>query len=514
MSQKNNSKNSGVKNREIKTTEVKNAEIREEEANLTDVKDTGEENKTAGKNVMKNKEKAPKKKLSAFQKRLVRYLIIVCITGIIGVIIASVKFFGSEKIRRNASAYIEFTYDGAAQNLTPTGEKFSIDAIYSDKVLDAAIEKAGLTGKYTADKVKGSMAVDGSYPGDVIGKIKEYNSLYNFSESRNVSINDYYPTIFTVTLFDEFDTSISESSLNKLVQAIVDEYKEYFLNKYIYAFDMEEFDALLEQNDYDYAQRVKILKRRLQILENYSGEMYELDTNFRQDGKSFNDIRIKCLEIENDSLNKAEASIMMDVLTISSEKLRNQYEYEKKLLENEKEYKEISLEEINKLIENYQMDGILYIPSGDSMIKIDGNSKETYEKLVDKKREISDRLVEIEAEIARFDIYLKDMQKTVYGSSSKNQKIVAELESINQKIFEQRDTFKSMIKAYNASKIPDDALYVSETEYRDAKLFSMSFVLAVLKSAGPLCIIVILICCLHAAFCEIRNYKKSLNETA
>ena len=509
MSQKNNAKNSGAKNRELKNTGVNEQEIKPIE-----IKESGTEIKGTGKEAMKNKEKAPAKKHSAYKRRLLRYLVLVCIAGIIGVIIASVKFFGSEKIRRNASAYIEFTYDGAAQNLTPTGEKFSIDAIYSDKVLDAAIEKAGLTGKYTAESIKGSMAVDGSYPGDVIGKIKEYNSLYNFSESRNVSINDYYPTIFTVRLFDEFDTSISESSLNKLVQAIVDEYKDYFLNKYIYAFDMEEFDSLLEQNNYDYAQRVKILKRRLQILENYSGEMYELDTNFRQDGKSFNDIRIKCLEIENDSLNKAEASIMMDVLTISSEKLRNQYEYEKKLLENEKEYKTVNLEEINKLIENYQMDGILYIPSGDSLVKVDGNSKETYEKLVDKKREISDRLVEIEAEITRFDVYLKDMQKTSYGSSAKNQKIVAELESINQKIFEQRDSFKSMIKAYNDSKIPADALYVSDTGYQDAKLFSLSFILAVLKSAGPLCIIVILLCCLHAAFCEIREYKKNLNETA
>ena len=456
----------------------------------------------APKNVSSSKVKKTSK------KRYLIYLLLLCIVGVAGFVIACIKFFGPDKIQRNSSIEIEFTYDGAAKNLTPSGEQFSIDAIYSDEVLNAAIERAGMSGRYTAEYIKGSMVVNGSYPGDVISRIKEYDSLYNFSESRSVSINEYYPTVFTVKLYDDFDPGASKSDMNTLARAIAEQYKEYFTNEFKYAFDMQTVDNLMVLDRYDFSQRVKILKLRLQLIEKYSGEMYSLDTNFRQNGKSFNDIMLKCREIENDTLNKAEASIMMDVLTVSSVRLRNQYEYEKQLLENEKSYKQVNLEEINKLIEGYQVDSILYIPSGDFYVKVDSNSKETYETLLDKKREISERIVEIDSELDRYDMYLQDMKKATYSSGSKNQKIGEELKAINEQIIEQESAFKAMTSAYNNSIISEDSVIIGSLDYYDSKILSGSFIVELVKCAAPLCILVMVLCCLHAALYELKTLKR------
>ena len=68
--------------------------------------------------------------------RLIKYLVCIVIAGVIGLIIACTKYFGTEKADRYSSAVIEFTYDGAAQNLTPSGQKFSIEAITGDDVLE------------------------------------------------------------------------------------------------------------------------------------------------------------------------------------------------------------------------------------------------------------------------------------------------------------------------------------------------------------------------------------------
>ena len=75
----------------------------------------------------------PAKKRSAAARRYLTYLGLIVIVGVIGIIIALFKYFGTDKIKRNASVTIQFTYDGAAKNLTPTGEKFSINGVTSER---------------------------------------------------------------------------------------------------------------------------------------------------------------------------------------------------------------------------------------------------------------------------------------------------------------------------------------------------------------------------------------------
>ena len=456
----------------------------------------------------------PANKRSAAAKRYLRYLSLIVIAGIIGVVIALVKYFGPDKIKRNSSVTIQFTYDGAAKNQTPTGEKFSIDGIKSDQVLNDAIASVGLASKYTADALRSSIVVKGQYPADVIDKIKDFNSLYNFGESRDVSINNYYPTTYSIVLYDDFDPSVSSSDMEKLIKAIGETYRNYFINNYIYSYNPEKIQEMLVIDNYDFAYRIRVIKLHLQEIKNYASEMYEKDKAFRSGSQSFNDIVIKCRNLENDAIGNIEAAVMTDVLSVSAARLRNQYEYEIKLLENEKTHKNSNLEELNGLIDSYELDGIMYLGSGDSMVKVDRNSKETYEKLVDMKKELTERIVEIDSEIEKYKSFITDMDAASLSTEAKKTLISGQIQNAYDKTVEIEKLFSDMIADYNATLVAEESVDVKENRFVSGKIFSAGFILMAVKCAAPLCIIVMIICSFHAFLVERKKYAKRNQEVS
>ncbi len=446
--------------------------------------------------------------------RLLKYLTCLIAVGIIGVIIACIQFFGTEDNERYASVVLEFTYDGASKNLTPSGKKFSIDSITGDTVLEAALANAGLADKYTAEDLRKSIVVSGSYPDDVIARIQSYSSLYDFSASREVSLNDYYPTIYSLALYDDFDPAASKDTMNKLVQAIAEAYKAYFLNEYVYTFDMSDFNSIISIDNYDYSQRIKVLRHRLDMIEKYSAEMFANNSAFKKNGISFNDINLACLDVEKDRLSKLEATVMINAYTVSSSRLRNQYEYEIRLLENELEFKNANLEDLNGLIENYKIDDEMYIGSGDSLVKIESNSTETYEKLIDEKRTITDRIVEINSLIAEYKMNISDLDNAQTGMVPDKTIAEDQFVEIGSRIDELEVKFKDLQKEYNNSVVSNDSIVIDSVRFNSAKLLSGRFITKAVKCAGPLCLIVLVICCIHAAVFEIRNFKKNAEAEA
>lgn len=446
--------------------------------------------------------------------RFLKYLACLVIAGIIGIIIASVKYFGTERSDRYSTATLEFTYDGAARNLTPSGQRFSIKALTGDEVLNAALASLNLSDKYTAETLRKSLVIKGSYPLDVIGKIKGYDSLFDFSSSREISLQDYYPTQYSIILYDDFDKNVSNETMNSIVKAVADTYKTYFIKEYAYSFDMDKYDTLLTLGDYDYRQQIKVLRQRLNMIEKYASEMYAVNSIYTLNGQSFNDIYLKCRDITNDSLSKLEALITINALTTSSSRLRNQYKYEIQLLNNELEYKKTNLEELNALIENYQMDDILYITSGDSMVKVDSNSSQTYEDLITQKREISDRIVEINTEIKEYEQYLNDLTAAATLPAHDKDTVVNEISDIDLKIAAIESSFKDMLLAFNDSIVPADSVTVGKEKNYSARLLSGGFAVAAVKCAGPLCMLVLIICGIHSFIVESREYKKKLKSSA
>ena len=80
------------------------------------------------------------------------------------------------------------------------------------------------------------------------------------------------------------------------------------------------------------------------------------------------------------------------------------------------------------------------------------------------------------------------------------------LEKIEEKLKDIEATFKEMMEAYNRTVIDEDSVIIDSARNYSAKLLSGGFIVMAVKCAGPLCIIVLIICALHAAWTERKKY--------
>lgn len=453
----------------------------------------------------KNTKKSSRKKLP-FIKLMI---IAVVFVGVIGVIIALVKFNDKDIQSRYATTTIEFNYDGATMNKTPSGENFSIAYMIDEKNIESALKKLGLDGKYSTEAIQKSIEISASYPDNIIGKIKQYNSLFDFNSSREVSVNQYYPTVYSITLFDDFDSSVSQSDLSAISSELVNCYKEYFVNKYVNVFDMTEYDDMFKLDGYDYAQRVKVLSFRADMIMEYASELYAADSGFLYNNMSFNDMFVRCSDLKNNSLTKVDALVTMNSLSTNKERLKNQYEYEIQLLTNELNNKNVLLTELDSLVENYETDDILYISAGENVTKIDSNSTVTYEALMDQRNEITDRITEINSELDKYNTYLQDLTG---GSTvtTLNTDVSGKISDVAAQLSELEVMFKSMILEYNRKLNLDENISVGDTGYVAPKLVSGSFIVMCIKCAGPLCMLVMLIFSILGLIFECKKYKVSM----
>ncbi len=448
-----------------------------------------------------------KENKTALQAHWLKYLILIVIVGIIGVTITCIRFFKTDRIDRNSYVTIEFAYDGATKNLTTSGEQLSVDEIKNDEILEKALETTGLAGKYTAEQIKNSIVINGSYPKNVIDELKSYQSIYDFSDSTRLSVDSYYPTRYTVHLYDSFDENISKNDLTNLVKAIAEVYRDYFLQKYVYSFDMSSVDKILMSEEADYSNQLEIAALRIDLMDDYTKKMYALETSFRSGGKSFNDLSIRCQALR-DSLEKIEGIVVTEAVTTSMDRMRDRYRYETKVLETEKKYKQECIARFDELIEGYQKDNILYIASGDQIIKVDSNSKETYEKLIEMKRTFTDRILEIDTLLNDYTYYLSAYTKETPATAEIKASVASKIEDLNASILALEGDITSLSNAYNEKITGGDAVTVSSVYLTSAKLLSGSFIVSLIKNCAPIGAFAIAIICIHGFFYDAKKYKK------
>nr|MCR5684578.1 hypothetical protein [Lachnospiraceae bacterium] len=162
---------------------------------------------------MKSKKPEKEKRISPIRKLFRIGFSMLIAAGLIGLIYAVFDYTLINPGKRSATVSIEFTYEGAANGLTPTGEILALDGVKNKDLIQDVLTELGLDGKYSIEAIQDSLDVKASYPDDVLARVQTYNSLYDFSASRDVQQENFYPTIVGITLYDDFDTSISEADM-------------------------------------------------------------------------------------------------------------------------------------------------------------------------------------------------------------------------------------------------------------------------------------------------------------
>ena len=516
------------------------------------------------KNVKKT-EKRARKPLSLWTKVLI---IVVCAT-VFGLIL-SVILFKKDAKPTYASATMQLTFEGAAEGKAPDGYAFHVDDLLSDEVIEAALEASSLSGKYTAEQIRQAMVVSGGYPADIVGQTMSYDSLLNLTASRTLTIDRFHPTLFGVTLYNRFDEKISQTKLTELLSNLLSVYQKHFAKVYTQGAPSDNTGVVFVLSDYDYPQQLQILQQRLEFLSDYAAEMYEREPAFRYGGNSFNDIVARIASLQDSDIGRLNASMTLNALTKDPDRLRTQYEFELKDLSNRLERRKQELAKLEALIASYEKSEIIYISTESSLTKIDGNSTETYDALVDIRKELAEENTLTGSKIATYRLKLSDLtgeeykpedsgddtsnadsdgsddtagnatdngqnavagdgtdtsasddtdkkesantgKKTVSEETAKKQQEAFEkdLTTLASKINSVEADLSTMVKAWNDSKLNELSITVSGTKYYAPKLVSGAFVKSAIKTTGPFTALAVIV-----SLCMIIVAKKKEEKTA
>lgn len=481
--------------------------------------------------------------------------------AIVGTIISGIMFT-SNKGKASASATIEFSFDGAADGIAPNGAVFSMDSIASDEVLSQALADAGMADKYTTDALKPYLKTTGVYPENIVEQMTSYDSLLDFNASREVMAKVYHPTLYSVVLQNGFDAGISQADLEKLLQCILAAFRSDFEVRYAVGTQPVELQFSLDQ--YDYPQRLTLLRQSLQESADYATELYEKHPTLRKGGVGFNDIAVKLNNLIDTDLAKLDASVTINALTQDKDRLISQYEYNMKSLENELEKRNQQWESITKLIEEYKQDEEMYLSTADGATQIKSNTSETYEKLQQSLEAVNDRMITIKSSIQHYKELLRDLgeetdtteelslpfvSSTTSTQSTKVEiggntdsvdtvktpetdepvnsaetvtenavvsqeeydKYIADLETAIDTLLARREeimkTFSELIALYNAEQINDLTVVVSKIKYDVPKLLSGGFAKQTIKVAGPICAVGFMVCLVLLIISRHREEK-------
>ena len=342
------------------------------------------------------------KKVSKIPAVWRRVICLLCCALVIGVIISFVTFFKNRSEDRIAVT-LQMSFDGAADGIAPNGYRFDVAELLSDAVLTKALTASSLDGKCTADEIRKCITVAGRYPEDIVNQTMSYDSLLDFTANRQLTIDKFHPTQFTITLSNSADTKLTKAQMESLLQNIMKSYKEYFAQVSVMGKpgEAEPFDLA----EYDYAQQLEIIEQRILILMEYATELYTNEPSFRSNNIGFNDIAVRLNNLISNDINRISAKLTLNALTKDPERLLSQYRYELKNLNNQLEAQNKVLELVDKMVEAYEKAEILYISTQDALTKIDGNSSETYDKMIEIRKEIADSNTKLNSR--KEDILLK-----------------------------------------------------------------------------------------------------------
>ncbi|MBR5960541.1 MAG: hypothetical protein IKZ98_06060 [Clostridia bacterium] len=438
-------------------------------------------------------------------------LIVLIICGLIGTVLAAVLFFG-ESNQTFATAAIQFSFDGAAKGMAPNGYAFDVSGITSDEVLEKGLEASGLTGSYTVEDIRASMNVTGVYPERIAEQMTKYVSLLDTEADMQAALSDYHATRYSVTLYNNFDQNIGSGKLMELLQNILTIYRSYFAKTY--SASLETTDPITDLQEYDYAQQLEAIRTGVNQDSRFALEIQELAPDFQLNRKSFGDIVVRYQNLGKD-IDRLEATITLNAVSKDRTRLQKRYEMEIRTQGFQLESLQEELKQIEEQVNAFEKDGIIYVSANGALSRVGSESSDTYDKLVEKRKNVSDQIAEINATIALYQARLDDMtgvaakaaeaageaedvtaveELTAAEKAALKAEVGKKINTLQIKRDSVRRDFAAMLDAYAAQEINEKTVSVSGLKFKSPSILSGAFVVKAIRTAGPICAVGFMVC--------------------
>lgn len=431
-------------------------------------------------------------------------LIVLLCCGIAGTAVAAVVF-SREENRSYAAATLQYSFNGAGEGKAPSGNPFDANGIASEEVIQAALEASGLAEKYTAEQIAENLDVTGVYPENIVNQMTQYVSLLNTTEERDVSVSSYHATIYQVRLYSDFDPSVSGGELKGLLNNLLDAYRNWF--RKTSSASTVTSDPIPDPENYDIAHRLTALMQEVSQQRRYAEEMAALAPDFLQDKTGFSDIAIQDQSLYAE-LQRAYAVATVNVLSRDPERLRKQYEEMLWELSTRAEKKQEELRQIEKLVESYQKDSVIYISTAETLEQISSDTG-AYDQLSARRDGLTAELTTLQKTAADYEGLLADLAAAEGtepdGEEPENRLTEAERQAQTAALEEQiaaltvkKETvttaFAGLLQAYTDREVNEKTVSVYDLKYKAPTLFSFDFLKTAIKTAGPLCALGLMVC--------------------
>ena len=452
-------------------------------------------------------------------------LIVLIVCGLVGTVLAAV-LFAKDGNRTYASAYIQFSFDGSAEGKAPNGYPFDVSGFMTDEVLTNALEASGLADQYTAEQLRDNLTVVGVYPEKIVQQMTKYVSLLDTEADNQVAMKEYHATQYAVTLYSDFDKGISSGTLTELLGNIMTAYRTYFAKNYAVKLDKAELITDLDQ--YDYAQQMEAIGESISQQIRYAEELKELAPDFQLNRKGFGDIVVRYENLQSD-IDRLNATITLNAVSKDRERLQKRYEMEIRTQKIELNSLTEELKQIEEQVNAYDKDGIIYVSANGELNRVGSSATDTYDKLVEARKEVTDKIAKTNAVITLYQARLDDMT----GAAARMKKATEEedaaaVEQLNKRELEAlRSTveqkieqmtakkekivgeFAEMLEAYTAQEINERTVAVSTMRYEKPSLISGLFIMKVIKTAGPICAVGFMVCMVLLIISRRKEVKVS-----
>lgn len=243
------------------------------------------------------------------------------------------------------SAYVMLEYSGqkAKSGYNPDGSAIDVSEIYQSSIVQKALKQVGIEG--SIDYVRNSIQVE------PLISDEEYN-IYD----AKVELGEEYDLVATrylVTL--TVDNNHGEDFAYTVLNAILDEYLEYYAEKYV---NTQSLVSGLDKNakdNYDYIELTEIIDNTLDTTLEALNSKIGYDDYYRQTktGYSFSDLYREFSVLRNTRTSKLMAQILCYRVTKDRDTLMQKYTVRNENLSIENEGNSTAIDDVIKIIDEY-----------------------------------------------------------------------------------------------------------------------------------------------------------------
>ncbi len=251
--------------------------------------------------------------------------------------------FISSRQTYQAKTMLEFTNEGAAEGLYPSGDSIDIQEIRSSSVIYNAMESIGSSA--SVDQIRGRINITAS--------ISEQDEAIQAAKWAEGETYDFFPTKYIITY--KSDRGESSTDARRILEAIVDSYITLYSEKYVSITKVPNSVASLQNLNYDYTEWAEVIDDFISLDRNYLQTMKNSSKNFRSSttGYSFQDLYNEYTLIYDVYLPSLYSLILDNHVTIDRNILIDRYQYHMSQNALAITNYEEALALVDEMIENY-----------------------------------------------------------------------------------------------------------------------------------------------------------------